>query len=1373
MLDSTVLRKRFYKKLNIMDSEPGRALQRHFRVQYLGCQALDRRYTQPMLPWIVADLRRSGLKAPIPVLLEVRHSSLRAHREQAEAPLFEHPLHTISRFSQTSADRCCFAYLQRDPSPEVPPQCHVFQAADKETVVELFVTVREVSKESSSHGGLVRVGSSPGLDAFLSNAHQFEVLYVGRLKGSCKQSSHTFLDDAVDRFKTRELERLRQQRQPPDNSPGSAAGARSPEAVRSSHENMSSPSSEMSSLENISEVADPPESGVQPSPSGDPREALLESLRSCAQEDLNANRALLVPPHTLITHTHSLDTQSRQILAQDLHTAGRAQRVRSVSGDVPCRQTSLPALRPRVSSGGAADLRRADNGGRHSRTMLLLVLRRELCLLSTDRKQLLVNKPFCDISRCYLGTKHPDHFGFNCRDSSLASTDNYIAHIFKCSSVEVANEIMQTLKQAFHSALQTKEPCPPQLQGLCDSCPMQRFHKLCLDLEGLSSDDCCSAIQRYIQQLSDSDKQSIAAKYQVGDLRSVQEKNELYMSLLRGLYEGKQARHTHHSSLGHRHEGFLDLRAPSFTFDHLKEKAKKSLSNSFDTILKRKAREGEPRERSSTLPSEEAFKLTLSETSPTGPGSQLSSREGSADPGSRRDVETRSCGSALLEEEAPQTPKRSPLVNIFLKVGRHQSTEESPLEPGSSWRQAIFQRVHSSPNQVSEASPAAGGTRKTREELRGLWRKAIMEQILLIRMEKENRQLQVSQDEATSKRLRLAYEEVCPCPREACDQWDQLLAMGPGQRINPDLLADLVRAGLPRHRRGEIWLLLAEQCKLRRPPCQGAEVDLSVGYQQLLNQLTSYQHAILIDLGRTFPSHPFFRECLGPGQLSLFNLLKAYSLLDPQVGYCQGLSFVAGVLLLHMTEEEAFEMMKHFLFHLGFRKQYKPDMLALQDEATSKRLRLAYEEVCPCPREACDQWDQLLAMGPGQRINPDLLADLVRAGLPRHRRGEIWLLLAEQCKLRRPPCQGAEVDLSVGYQQLLNQLTSYQHAILIDLGRTFPSHPFFRECLGPGQLSLFNLLKAYSLLDPQVGYCQGLSFVAGVLLLHMTEEEAFEMMKHFLFHLGFRKQYKPDMLALQVELYQLYRLLHDHQRELYVHLEKYDVGPALFAAPWFLTLFASQFPLGFVSRLFDVIFLQGAEAVFKVALSLLGVFSAQLMACSSFEAIMDCFKSGLPSLSLHQMEALFAQVLSLDLGRELCAYEVEYQLIQEQAICRAPGEDQRNMHLLEQLQVSQSSVGRLEAQVASYQGTVRHLEDRIRKLEDERDALLHSNGALRHRLERLERGDADRAPERSLSFGAAGRVHDDIAGLVQRLAEDPDSEEDSLRGQRHFGCDGL
>lgn len=56
-----------------------------------------------------------------------------------------------------------------------------------------------------------------------------------------------------------------------------------------------------------------------------------------------------------------------------------------------------------------------------------------------------------------------------------------------------------------------------------------------------------------------------------------------------------------------------------------------------------------------------------------------------------------------------------------------------------------------------------------------------------------------------------------------------------------------------------------------------------------------------LSAGRTFPTHPYFMQTLGPGQLALFNVLKAYSLLDSDVGYCQGLSFVGGVLLLHVS----------------------------------------------------------------------------------------------------------------------------------------------------------------------------------------------------------------------------------------------------------------------------------------------------------------------------------------------------------------------------------------------------------------------------------------------------------------------------------------
>jgi TBC1 domain-containing protein 4 len=35
------------------------------------------------------------------------------------------------------------------------------------------------------------------------------------------------------------------------------------------------------------------------------------------------------------------------------------------------------------------------------------------------------------------------------------------------------------------------------------------------------------------------------------------------------------------------------------------------------------------------------------------------------------------------------------------------------------------------------------------------------------------------------------------------------------------------------------------------------------------------------------------------------------------VGYCQGLSFIAGVLLLHLEEEQAFDMLKFLMYDMG------------------------------------------------------------------------------------------------------------------------------------------------------------------------------------------------------------------------------------------------------------------------------------------------------------------------------------------------------------------------------------------------------------------------------------------------------------------------
>uniref|UniRef100_A0A4W3HVC7 TBC1 domain family member 4 n=1 Tax=Callorhinchus milii TaxID=7868 RepID=A0A4W3HVC7_CALMI len=415
---------------------------------------------------------------------------------------------------------------------------------------------------------------------------------------------------------------------------------------------------------------------------------------------------------------------------------------------------------------------------------------------------------------------------------------------------------------------------------------------------------------------------------------------------------------------------------------------------------------------------------------------------------------------------------------------------------------------------------------------------------------------------------------------------------------------------------------------------------------------------------------------------------------------------------------------------------------ASRDELQTRKCKLDYKEFAPCQKEVSAVWDKMLTT-PGRakvKIDMEKVQIVLSQGVPKSRRGEIWQFLAEQYRLRhRLPDKYQPGDIS--YKELLKQLTTQQHAILVDLGRTFPTHPYFSAQLGAGQLSLFNLLKAYSLLDKEVGYCQGISFVAGVLLLHTSEEQAFQMLKYLMYDLGFRKQYRPDMMSLQVQMYQLSRLLHDYHRDLYSHLEDNEVSPSLYAAPWFLTFFASQFPLGFVARIFDIMFLQGTEVIFKAALSLLSSHKELIMQCDSFESIVDFIKSTIPNLSHTQMEKTIVQVFEMDISKQLHAYEVEYHVLQDEMLeASSPCEEgdrleklerannqlkRQNMELLEKLQAARFKIQNLETSIESILTRENKMKHLIRTLEQEKQTHLKTIEYLRKYLPAEEFSDGE------------------------------------------------
>ncbi|XP_042340885.1 TBC1 domain family member 1 isoform X2 [Plectropomus leopardus] len=447
---------------------------------------------------------------------------------------------------------------------------------------------------------------------------------------------------------------------------------------------------------------------------------------------------------------------------------------------------------------------------------------------------------------------------------------------------------------------------------------------------------------------------------------------------------------------------------------------------------------------------------------------------------------------------------------------------------------------------------------------------------------------------------------------------------------------------------------------------------------------------------------------------------------------------------------------------------------ASESDLQNKRLKLDYEEITPCLKEVTLVWEKMLGTPARAKVKFDAetIHAAVAQGVPRQHRGEIWKFLSEQYLLRqtvpsRPPANHTP------YKELLKQLTSQQHAILIDLGRTFPTHPYFQAQLGAGQLSLYNLLKAYSLLDPEVGYCQGLSFIAGVLLLHMGEEDAFNMLKFLMYDVGLRKQYRPDMIILQIQMYQLSRLLHDYHRDLYSHLEQQEIGPSLYATPWFLTAFASHFPLGFVARVFDMLFLQGSEVIFKVALSLLGSHKPLILQHESLESIVDFIKTTLPNLGLVQMEKTINQVCQMDVSKQLQAYEVEYHVLQDELLDTPPTLNQhqraaqlertnqslrqQNLDLLEELQVSHARVCSLEGRVEALAQSESRLKEHVSALEEEKEQLVSTVTRLQDLLATLgihttPDGHTLPPPSDRHNITASAKVEDG-EGLVNRTVD--------------------
>ncbi|KAJ3301222.1 GTPase-activating protein [Kappamyces sp. JEL0829] len=263
------------------------------------------------------------------------------------------------------------------------------------------------------------------------------------------------------------------------------------------------------------------------------------------------------------------------------------------------------------------------------------------------------------------------------------------------------------------------------------------------------------------------------------------------------------------------------------------------------------------------------------------------------------------------------------------------------------------------------------------------------------------------------------------------------------------------------------------------------------------------------------------------------------------------------------------------------------------------------------------------------RIHPRQFQKQLHLGLPEPIRGMMWQLM----------CNSKNEALEAEYLELLTRNSRNEKIIIRDLARTFPNHAFFKDPQGQGQTSLFNVLKAYSIYDKEIGYCQGLPFVVGPLLLNMPEEQSFCVLVRLMMDYNFRDLYTPKMIGLQVINHQFDRLLQEQFPAVFNHLELQDVKATMYASQWFMTLFAYRFPLEIVFRILDVIFAEGAEAVLRFALALIK-HNADHIVQLEFEQLVQFLKEG---TCCNPMSKLVADASTITISkRKLDRWRREY-----------------------------------------------------------------------------------------------------------------------------------
>ncbi|XP_071495817.1 uncharacterized protein [Diadema antillarum] len=221
---------------------------------------------------------------------------------------------------------------------------------------------------------------------------------------------------------------------------------------------------------------------------------------------------------------------------------------------------------------------------------------------------------------------------------------------------------------------------------------------------------------------------------------------------------------------------------------------------------------------------------------------------------------------------------------------------------------------------------------------------------------------------------------------------------------------------------------------------------------------------------------------------------------------------------------------------------------------------------------------------------------LVYGGVPAEYRSEVWTqLIMDRVKTIK---EGKGENY---FQSLCEQcdtspaVQDYRRQINLDLLRTIPHNTHFNNEASKGISQLRQLLEAFCVHNPEIGYCQGMNFIAGMSLLFMDIETAFWCLVAVVEYYFPHNYFDASLIGAQADQYVLKEILQSRLPRLHAHLDDVGVEMCSFTLNWFLAIYFEVVPFNTLLRIWDCFLLDGLYVLFQFSMALLHLHEEDLL----------------------------------------------------------------------------------------------------------------------------------------------------------------------------------